>query len=211
VPVEYVTFRLANHETPLWAVANFSAGRYNRLGTGPTQYLSFHPMTPWAEILRSEDRRTRDRALLLRYPLWAIRVQLEDEPTELTFDNAGSFGLAPADLVADDQRPCQALAEGQRSAADGIRAFVAPSAALPGTRNLVVLDAAVVTGYEVDPVGPEDLPTAMAAQGGRCPDDLWTLVHYRGAGTPHPAFDAWDGGDEFVFAEPPVISTSLVP
>lgn len=207
--VEYVTFRLANYETPLWPVANFTDGRYNRSGTGPTQYLSLHPMTPWAEILRNEDRRTRDRALMLRYPLWVVRVRLDDDPKELTFDSAGEFGLAPDDLVADDLSACQAFAEGQRSSAD-LRAFVAPSAALPGTRSLVVLDAAVVTSYEADPIGPEDFPTAMAAQDGRCPEDLWTSVHYRGVGTPHPAFDAWLSGDEFVFEEPPVTAGSLV-
>lgn len=210
MPIEYVTFRLANYETPLWAVASFSDGRYNRAGSGPTQYLSFHPMTAWAELLRCEDRRTRDRALLLRYPLWAIRVHFDDEPPELTFDNAGRFGLAPDDLVADDQTTCQAFAEGQRSMADGVRAFVAPSAALPGTRNLVVLDPAVVTSFEADPVGPDDLPTAMACQDGRCPDELWTLVHYRRVGTPHAALDAWRSGDDFLFEEPPVDASSLL-
>lgn len=209
VPVEYVTFRLANHETPLWAVPNFTDGRYNRAGTGPTQYLSLHPMTPWAEILRDEDRRTRDRALLLRYPLWAIRVGLDDAPAELTFDDADRVGLAPDELVADDRSPCQAFAEGQRSSAD-ILAFIAPSAALPGTRNLVILDPAVVTSFEAEPIGPEDLPTAMAVQDGRCPEGLWSLVHYRGVGTPHPAFDAWRNGDDFVFEEPLVTAGSLV-
>ena len=207
--IEYVTFRLANYETPLWPVANFSSGRYNREGTGPTQYLSLHPMTPWAEILRNEDRRTRDRALLLRYPLWAIRVQFDDEPPELTFETAARFGLAPDDLVDDDQTACQAFAEGQRSAAGGIRAFLAPSAALPGTRNVVVLDPAVVTSYAAEPIGPEDFPTAMAAQDGRCPDGLWELVHYRGVGTPHPALDEWRSGDEFIFDEPFVTAGAL--
>ena len=78
--MEVVAFRLANYETPLWSVENFSAGRYNAAGSGSTQYLSLHPLTPWAELLRNEDRRTRDRAVLLRYPLWAIRAQLADEP-----------------------------------------------------------------------------------------------------------------------------------
>jgi RES domain-containing protein len=210
VPIEYVTFRLANHETPLWPVANFTAARYNRSATGPTQYLSLHPMTPWAEVLRSEDRRTRDRAVLLRYPLWAVKVQLDEEPPELTFDNATGFGLAPDDLVADDQVACQAFAEGQRSAAGGIRVFVAPSAALPGTRNVVILDPAVVTAFDAEPIGPEDLPTAMAAQDGRCPEDLWTLVHYRGVGTRHAAYDAWLGGHELLFEEPPVTPGSLI-
>jgi RES domain-containing protein len=208
VAIEYVTFRLANYETPLWPVANFTAGRYNRAGTGPTQYLSLHPMTPWAELLRNEDRRTSDRALLLRYPLWAVRVLLDDDPMALTFDNADRFGLAPDDLVADDQSACQAFAEGQRASGD-LRVFVAPSAALPGTRNLVVLDPTVVTAYDAEPIGPEDFPTALAAQDGRCPEGLWTVVHYRDAGTPHPALDAWLSGDEFLFEEPPVTGASL--
>jgi RES domain-containing protein len=210
VAVEHVTFRLANHETPLWAIANFSSARYNRAGTGATQYLSLHPMTPWAELLRAEDRRTRERALLLRYPLWTIRVRFDDDPPELTFDNAGGFMLAPDDLVADDHTPCQGFAEGERAAADGLRACVTPSAALPGTRNLVVLDPAVVTSFEAEPIGPEDLPTAMAAQDGRCPDELWTLVHYRGGVTPHPALDAWAAGNNFVFEEPPVTASALL-
>jgi hypothetical protein len=71
-----VTFRLAAYETPLWATPNFSGGRYNGAGDGCTQYLSLHPMTPWAELLRNEDRRDRDRALLLRTPLWEVSAAL---------------------------------------------------------------------------------------------------------------------------------------
>src|SRR3954469_463924 len=112
--MELVGFRLANYETPLWSVENFSAGRYNDADAGFTQYLSLHPLTPWAELLRNEDRRTRERALLMRYPLWALRLQLEDEPFELTFENAGRFGLSPGDLVADDHGPCRALARAFR-------------------------------------------------------------------------------------------------
>jgi hypothetical protein len=168
-------------------------------------------MTPWAEILRAEDRRTRARALMLRYPLWAIRIELADEPAALTFDNAGTFGLEPEDLVADDYAACQAFSEGQRAAANGLHAFRAPSAALPGTWNLVVLDPVVVTFFDAEPVGPEDLPTAMAAQDGRCPEDLWALVHYRASGVLHPALVAWQAGDEFRFEEPLVTATSLAP
>jgi hypothetical protein len=55
--MDLIAFRLANYETPMWAVKNFSAGRYNDADSGFTQYLSLHPLTPWAEILRNEDRR----------------------------------------------------------------------------------------------------------------------------------------------------------
>lgn len=197
---ELVTFRLANYETPLWAVPNFAAGRYNDPDDGPTQYLGLHPMTPWAELLRNEDRRTRERALMLRYPLWAIRAQLAVEPAELTFESAPEFGIRPEDLVADDHRACRALA--RRLRADGPPAFTAPSAALPGTRNLVVLEPRVLTGWQVEPIDAIDWPGALAAQDGRCPDGLWDLVHHRGARRAHAGLAAWAAGEDHVFAEP---------
>jgi hypothetical protein len=200
--VELVAFRLANYETPLWAVENFSAGRYNEAFEGHTQYLSLHPLTPWAEVLRNEGRRTREEALALRYPLWALRVRLAEPPFELTFDSVKEFGLRPGDLVSDDHGRCRALAQGFRRT--GPRAFVAPSAALPGTRNLVVLEPRVLTGWEQVPLDDLDLPGSLAAQDGRCPDGLWDLVHHRGTRRRHPALRAWERGEPYVFAEPPV-------
>jgi RES domain-containing protein len=205
--LELIGFRLANYETPLWAVENFSAGRYNDPGTGFAQYLSLHPMTPWAELLRNEDRRTRERALLMRYPLWALRVQLAEDPIELTFDAAGDFGLAAEDLVSDDQGPCRALARAFRHG--GPTAFVAPSAALPGTKNLVVLEPRVLAPWDQAPIADVDWPGSLASQDGRCPEGLWDLVHHRAGGTKHPALEAWENGDDYVFAEPEVSTASL--
>jgi hypothetical protein len=206
--MELVAFRLANYETPLWAVENFAAGRYNHADAGYTQYLSLHPLTPWAELLRNEDRRTRDRALLMRYPLWAIRVQLADPPLDLSFDAAAGFGLDAKDLVSDDHGPCRALAEAFR--AGGPAAFIAPSAALPGTSNLVVLEPRVLTSWSIEPIDDQDWPGSMAAQDGRCPEGLWDLVHYRDAGTVHPAFDEWSRGESYVLEEPAVSTGSLI-
>jgi RES domain-containing protein len=202
--MQLVAFRLAAYETPLWATPNFSAGRYNHARDGCTQYLSLHPMTPWAELLRMEDRRERGRALMLRYPLWAVKILLEEDPLELTFERAGDYGISPEDLVADDHTPCQDLARRFRSDSDGPRALMAPSAALPGTANLILLDPFVAISFEMHPVATEDVPVAMAAQDGRCPEDLWDLVHYRGLATPHPALEAWHAGDDFEFVEPSV-------
>ena len=113
---EFITFRLANFETPLWPVANFSPGRYNLAGEGvATQYLSLHPLTPWAELLRNEDRRTRERALSMRYPLWVLRVSLSDNPFELSFDSAPEVGLSPEALVADDYEPCHNFVDAFRA------------------------------------------------------------------------------------------------
>jgi hypothetical protein len=161
-------------------------------------------MTPWAELLRMEDRRDRGRALMLRHPLWSVKILLEEDPLELTFESADDFGIAPEVLVADDHSPCQDLAQGFRSDRDGPRAFLAPSAALPGTVNLVLLDPFVAISFDMHPVAPEDLPVAMAAQDGRCPEHLWELVHYRGSPTPHPALEAWQADEDFEFVEPSV-------
>jgi hypothetical protein len=207
--MQTVTFRLANYETPLWSVENFAAGRYNTAGSGFTQYLSLHPLTPWAELLRNEDRRTRDRAVLMRYPLWAIRAQIEDEPFDLTFDNASDFGLHPDDLVADDYGPCRALAQAFR--AGGPKAFTAPSAALPGTVNLIVLEPRVLTSWNQVPIDDIDCPGSMTSQDGRCPEGLWELVHYRGTGAGHPGLDAWERGDTFDLQEPEVTAATLAP
>jgi hypothetical protein len=204
--LELVAFRLANYETPLWSVENFSAGRYNDSGVGFTQYLSLHPLTPWAELLRNEDRRTRERALLMRYPLWAVRVALE-APFELTFDNAVEFGLAPDDLVADDHGPCRALAQAFRDA--GPAAFLTPSAALPGTTNLVVLKPRVLAPWNQIPIDDIDWPGSLASQDGRCPEGLWDLVHYRASGTAHAVLEAWRSGDDFMFQEPEVSTAPL--
>ena len=206
--MEFVAFRLANYETPLWAVENFAAGRYNAAGSGFTQYLSLHPLTPWAELLRNEDRRTRARAILLRYPLWAIRAQLRRRPLELSFGTAPEFGLEPGDLVADDHGPCRAFAE--RLRAGSAAAFTAPSAALAGTTNLIVLRPRVLVSFTQVPFDELDWPGSMAAQDGRCPEGLWDLVHHRGAGVKHPGLEAWERGEEFAFTEPEVSAADLV-
>lgn len=208
--MQLTTFRLAAYETPLWATPNFSSGRYNEAGDGCTQYLSMHPMTPWAELLRNQDRRDRDQALILRIPLWAIKVTLDEDPLELSFDTAGDFEIDASDLIADDQASCRDLARRFRDDPAGPRAFTAPSAALPGTTNLVLLDPFVAVSYEMEPVATEDLPVTMAAQDGRCPEDLWNLVHYRTNPASHPVFAAWEAGDSFEFEEPRVVLGAVV-
>jgi RES domain len=205
--VELVAFRLANYETPLWAVPNFAAGRYNEPDTGSTQYLSLHPLTPWAELLRNEDRRTREQAILMRYPLWALRLEFDTAPLDLTFDNAHELGLSPGDLVADDHTPCRELARRWRT--DGPSAFIAPSAALPGTRNLIVLEPHVLISWEQVPIEDIDWPGSLASQDGRCPEGLWELVHYRATRAKHPALRAWRRGAAFTFEEPLVSPSSL--
>lgn len=205
--MELIAFRLANYETPLWAVENFAAGRYNFADSGFTQYLSLHPLTPWAELLRNEDRRTRARAVMMRYPLWAIRAHVPDEPLHLTFDNATDFGLTADDLVSDDYAACRGLAARFRSG--GPSSFTAPSAALPGTSNLVVLEPRVLISWDQVTLDEIDWPGALASQDGRCPEGLWDVVHYRSAETRHAALLAWEAGENFACAEPEVSTAWL--
>jgi RES domain-containing protein len=204
------TFRLAAYETPLWATENFAPGRYNHAGDGATQYLSLHPMTPWAELLRNQSRRTASAALQLRLPLWSIKVGLADPLTEIAFADAQTYGLRADDLVSDDQSACRGLARQLRSDPDGPRALLVPSAALPGTKNLVLLDPYVAISYVADPVAPEDLPTCMAAQDACCPDALWDLVHHHASRRMHAGLEAWYDSDPFEFTEPPVALGAVI-
>lgn len=204
---QVVAYRATAYYNPLWATPNTSWGRYNAPGDGPTQYLSFHPMAPWAEQLRNLDARTPQQAREVRVPLWAMRVSLDTEPLALDFSNVESFGLQPGDLVADDRSACRGLANGLR--ADGLPAFTAPSAALPGTRNLVVLQPKAGIDFHLEPIDDVDVPCSMLAQDGRCPEGLWHSVHYERTGVLHPALDAFLDGDDFDFAQPEVTPGSL--
>ncbi|MEA2323588.1 MAG: hypothetical protein QOD81_3438, partial [Solirubrobacteraceae bacterium] len=166
---------------------------------GVTQYLSLHPLTPWAELLRFEERTTETEADELRPPLWALRIELRPDRTlRLGFANAGDVGLAPEDLVGDDYGPCQALAAGLRADHDGPRALIVPSAALPGTENLVVLEPRVMVPYELRPVDEQDLAAALAAVDARAPYDLVDRVHQIGASTQHAGLAAFRNGDDVV-------------
>jgi RES domain-containing protein len=202
-----VVYRACGYETPLWSFPNISEARWNRPGTWPAQYLSLHPMTPWAEMLRNLHLQTPDEARDLRLPVWAIRVSLDDDPLQIDFSTVGNYGLSPEDLVADDRSACQALAE--EFVRSGQTSIVVPSAALPGTRNLVMFDPAVVVDYHVVPVAPEDRPTAMTSQHGRCPEDLWESVHYQGSGAIHAELEAHLDGDDFEFIQPLVTTSGL--
>ena len=203
-----VCYRCTGHEVPLWAFPNTAAGRYNPANSWPAQYLALHPMTPWAEQLRNLNLRTPPETRAMRIPLWAVRVELSDEPLGIGFADAGSYGVDAADLVDDDRSECQRLAGELQEV--GVSSIIVPSAALPGTENLVVFDPAAVIDYHQEPIDPEDVPCALTGQGGRCPEDLWALVHFTAAGVAHAALQAYIDGDDFEFEQPPVSAASLV-
>jgi RES domain-containing protein len=191
-------FRLAAWDTPFWTNPNRRDGRYNRAGEAPTQYLALHPLTPWAELLRFDGRVTEAESQELRLPLWTFFFDLAvEEVLRITFDNASDYGLGPEDLVADDYGSCQAFAAGLREGSEtSANVLVVPSAALPGTENLVILAPRVVSPYDVKPIQDVDVATSLAAVRARPPYGLAAFVHHKSTGTRHAGLEAWESGDE---------------
>jgi RES domain-containing protein len=192
-----ICFRLAGYATPLRTVPASQPARYNLADDPlPTQYLSLHPLGPLAELVRNHDLRTPEQMVAVRARTWALRVELAGL-TELTFDNAATFGLSPADLVADDRTACQELALRVRGELPGL---IVPSAALPGTRNAVLFGARVAAPYLAEPLGLVDVPASITADGARPPLSLLDAVRFRRQ--PHRALDAWTAGAPYRFSEP---------
>ncbi len=136
-----VAFRLANWDTPLWASPNRRASRYGLAGT-VVQYWSLHPLTPWAEQLRFHDVRDVAEARELMMRPWVAEIDPPRGTLEVDFAGATQHGIQPADLVDDDWSACQ-----QWAASLGAPALIVPSAALPGTRTLVLLGPRVRAPY----------------------------------------------------------------
>ncbi len=191
---------MANWDTPLWVSPNPTAHRFNHANTGPTQYLALHPLGAWAEYLRGEHRRSTESLAELRGRIWVLRVPVS-EVLELTYDNAPGYGASAEDLIAEDQIPCRNLAERWRDDPAAPKVFSAPSAALPGTLNLVVLGPRIAVPYLAEVVDPLlDVPASIVAEGSTAPEGLLPLVRFRGS--EHPEFRAWKDRKRFEFRQP---------
>ncbi len=192
-------FRVASWDTPLRVNPNRQPGRWNYADSGATQYIALHPLATWAEYMRWHDLRDRRAIAQIRLGVWAIRA-IVDDLLIVGFDNADRVGLRPEDLISDDWSACQATAERLRSDRSAPKALETPSAALPGARNLVILDARVGIPYTQDPIDDVDTPVTLAAAGARPPASLLELVRFRGE--PHAEYEAWRRGDRFALDEP---------
>lgn len=197
---ELAGFRLASWDTPLRANPNRQAGRWNSAGSGATQYISLHPLAPWAEYLRWHGIRDWERARQLRLGIWAIRVILDDI-LDVTFETAEQLSLQPEGLIADDWAPCQAAAERLRADRAAPKVLRTPSAALPGTKGLVILEPRVAIPYSFEPIDRVDMPVTLVAAGARPPQSVLGLVRHRGES--HPELETWARGESFEFVEPP--------
>jgi hypothetical protein len=196
--VTVVAFRLASWRRPLRTEPSRVAGRYHRVTEdSPTQYLCLHPLGPWAEFLRASELRTAEQLALVRHRTWALRLDL-DGLVRIGFAEAADHGLRPGDLVSDDHRACHRLAERLRGG--GAPGAIVPSAALPGTDNVVLFGERAAAPYLVEPLSAVDVPSSLTADGGRPPLGLLDRVRRRGA--PHAALEAWRAGEPFGFTEP---------
>jgi hypothetical protein len=134
---------------------------------------------------------------MVRQRTWALRLDLAGV-VRIGFAEAADHGVRPGDLVSDNHRACHRLADRLRAA--GVPGAIVPSAALPGTENVVLFGERAAAPYLVDPVSAVDVPASLTADGGRPP--LGLLERVRRRGVPHAALEAWRAGEELRFAEP---------
>jgi len=193
-----VGYRISDWDTPLRVNPNRSAGRFNRAGSPATQYIGLHPLTPWAEYLRFHDLRRADELAERRLTIWALRLDL-DSAAAIGFDNASDYKLQPPELVDDNHEACQDLSDRLRSDAAAPKTIIVPSAALPGTQNVVIFGERVAIPYQWPPIDEVDLPVCVVAGRAVPPPTLVDHVRFRGDG--HAEFEAWLSGRRYVFAD----------
>jgi hypothetical protein len=182
-----VAYRHASHITPLWPVPNTLSGRYHRRGQ-IAQYLCLHPLGPAAEIVRNHlglDGADHVDDIVLN--LWAIQVP-EDEVVDISFDNCQEFDVTAQDLVDESYSSTQDLAD--RLRARGVTGIRVPSAALPGTENLVLFGPRVADDYLARPVQPEELPTGHLTDFAHPAAELYQRVRF--IGMPHESLFYWE-------------------
>lgn len=189
-----IAYRISDWDTPLRVNPNRTAGRYNSAQSRATQYLGLHPLTPWAEYLRTNDLRDTDRLSERRLRIWVLEIDLPDAVT-IDFDNAGEYGLEPDDLVGDDHGPCQLFAERIQLEPSLPRTIIVPSAALPGTRNAIIFGERVRIPYGWKPIEDVDVPACVIAERSQPPNGISSLVRYEG--DEHAELSAWQRGDPF--------------
>ena len=195
--METVAYRQAGYGNPLRTEPARGSARFHS-GTEETatQYLCLHPLGPFAELMRAHDLRSDEQLRHVRARTWALRMEVEELP-EIGFANAADFNIEPSELVADDQTACRELGARLRNSLPGI---VVPSAALPGTKNVVLFGPRVGSPYLLPAAGAVDVPASVTAERGRPLSSL--LGHVRFQGAVHAELTAWLRGEPFEFEEP---------
>lgn len=191
-------FRHAAYDSPWWAFPSAQPGRFHRAGQQTVQYLALHPLGPAAEMLRHNvgPRGGFDDVIL---NLWTATLDLDDV-VRIGFGDADGYGCTPDELVGDDYTPTQVLAD--RVRATGVGAMIVPSAALPGTDNLILFGIRVLHPYLWEPVTPEEVPTGHLSDAARPAAEV--ADHIRWFNTPHPALQQWKATGAYDSFDDPV-------
>jgi hypothetical protein len=200
---ELVCYRAAAYRTPTRVRAHEDTGRFNRIDSPPTQYFSLHPLGPWAEVIRNRGYTDPEDALSFRLPIWAVRLVPVDDLVRIDFDLAAAgetpAPIAPAELIADDQSACREFADAVRADPAAPRILRVPSAALPGTENIVIFGARRTIEYLAAPRRAQQIPSSLVAVSARAVESLLPLIRHRGQA--HAEYRAWAEGERYVLPE----------
>jgi hypothetical protein len=197
--LDLVAYRWTDYDTPLWVNPSRSPGRWHRPGAQPTQYWSLHPLGPWAEYARAFGIVNPADLVGIASRTWAALFTLDpDAVAEITFDTAAEWSITADELVGDDHTACQNLGDRVRTTH---QALIAPSAALPGTQNLIAFGPRAISPYAVAPPDPEqDVPAAVTADRGRPPTAILDFVCHRGVA--HSGLALWKVGQPIAVPGP---------
>ena len=179
-------YRISDFPQPLWSGSATSAGRFNFSGSTSTQYFCLHPLGPYAEIIRSLERMRMhplsqgDPDWAFVHQVWAFVLDVTDV-FELTAESAGLVGLPADALLSDEFELCQRAAEQfGRQDPQFPSVWRYPSAALPGTENVVIFGRRSMSSYGLKPVSPIQLPGCLVASAGRAPEELLRVMRHVG-------------------------------
>jgi hypothetical protein len=191
-----VAFRASNWDSPFRPGPARLSYRFSDEAADATQYWCLHPLGPLAETLRWRNIRSAAFVAELRVRLWAARFD-DSGLVRVGFAEAAEHGLEAGDLVSDDYGAGQAWAAAVRRTVPGM---IVPSAALPGSENLVLFGPRVRIPYGGAPFDAGlEVPADPVADGGKPPVDL--LRHVRWRGDPHAGLEAWRDGDVLAAAQ----------
>jgi hypothetical protein len=180
-----IVFRHAAYDSPWWAFPSARGGRFHRAGEETVQYLSLHPLGPAAEMLRHNVGPDGDPDDVI-LNLWTAAVDVEDA-VRIDFDDCETHGRTVDELVGDDYSATQALADTVQ--ATGAQAMIVPSAALPGTHNLILFGVRLLHPHLAEPLGAEEIPTGHLTDGARPAAEV--AAHVRWFGNPHASAEQW--------------------
>ncbi|BBY05998.1 RES family NAD+ phosphorylase [Mycobacterium noviomagense] len=192
-----IGFRHASYDSPWWAFPSSRSGRFHRARSDTVQYLSLHPLGPAAEMLQHDIGPTGDPDDIV-LNLWTALVDLDDV-VRVDFDECHHYGLTPDELVGDDYTPTQELAEIVRDS--GATAMIVPSAALPGTYDLVLFGVRVLNPFLSKPLTVEEVPTGHITDGARPAAEV--VPYVRWFGTAHNALDQWKATGKYDLFDDP--------